>query len=174
MRAFGVAQILVCCQAIFKRAFGEFVANYRAPLLLCLLFLSSACAHPTRAHLIRQPDSCGEQLAPFGKSAIAWQRTPLKDVTGTVTETGNLGPIQSVMVTLELVSAAIGRPRLRYDMSSDAGGRFQMDSVLPDLYLLRLRRIGYRDVTDTIHIVGDSGAVIRATMAPQNVIVDCG
>jgi hypothetical protein len=168
------SQILAWCQAIFKRAFGEFVTNYHALLVSCLTFLTDACAHPPQTPLIRQPNSCGEQLAPFGKSAVAWQRTPLKGFRGTASETGNLAPIQSVMVTLEVFSGAIGSPRPRYHVPSDAGGRFEVDSLLPDLYLLHLRRLGYRDVSDTIRIVGDSGVLIRATMAPQNMIVDCG
>jgi hypothetical protein len=132
--------------------------------------VAGACVH--RASTAR--DTCGPQSSPFGHSALAWQRTGIKAIVGTVTTAEALVPLQSALVSLVLATSTPSNPSIRYHALSDASGNFRIDSVQPARYVLQVRRIEYRQAVDTIQIVADSGILVRAFMVPGNFIVDCG
>jgi Carboxypeptidase regulatory-like domain len=122
---------------------------------------------------MRTPDTCGEQRAPFGQSALAWQRTRAQTVKGTVTAAQELVPIQSAIVTLALFADTASNSAKLYHALTDMGGGFHIDSVPTARYLLRVRALEYREAIDTIQLVADSGILVRAIMVPQNFIADC-
>ena len=122
---------------------------------------------------MRTPDTCGEQRAPFGQSALAWQRTRMKTVKGTVTAAEGLAPIQSAIVILVLVGDAPSNSAKLYHALTDVSAGFHIDSVPTARYLLKVRALGFREASDTIQLVADSGIFVRAIMVPQNLIVDC-
>jgi Carboxypeptidase regulatory-like domain len=148
--------------------FIKFTQKFCAVALSGLSLVAVGCTRQ-----MRTPDTCGEQRAPFGQSALAWQRTRANAVRGTVTAADELVPIQSAIVTLALFADTPSNNAKLYHALTDVGGRFHIDSVPTARYLLRVRALGYRGASDTIQLVADSGILVRAIMVPQNFIVDC-
>jgi hypothetical protein len=109
------------------------------------------------------------------RSAVGWQPVAgTTGVTGTVLDIVTLEPVTAAQLALTYLSdpkrAATPRTKI-----SEASGAFKVDSILPGKYLLTVRRIGYRPVSDTVLLSPDSALVVRAMLARETMMLDgCG
>jgi hypothetical protein len=131
------------------------------------LFLSYGCTH-----LVKRPSECAPPPKPIGQSALGWQRTGARGVTGKVLAPGTLAPIQSATVTLSLVSTSPQGAPKNFQGITDANGEFRIDSTPPARYLMRVRRLGYRQAHDTIETTADSGIVATGLLVQENIVLD--
>jgi len=123
-------------------------------------------------HIVNVPTECGPGPQPMGHSAIGWERIkgPSR-VTGRVA-TPSLLPIEAATIGLAPLSDLPLRDRLT---TSNVRGEFSFDSTAPGRYLLRIRRLGYTLVGDTVQQTADSGVVVTALLAQHKMILDyCG
>jgi hypothetical protein len=109
------------------------------------------------------------------RSAVGWQ--PVAGTTGlsgTVLDIGTFEPVSAAQLALTSLSdpKSAVTPRTKI---SDASGAIKVDSILPGKYLLTMRRIGYRPVSDTVLLPPDSALIVRAMMARETAMLDgCG
>lgn len=107
------------------------------------------------------------QLAPT--APLAAQRPPLAtasvQVAGEVVDVESGNPIHGARVHLEGPAGAeeVG------PVETDRDGTFTFPAVTPGRHLLRIVRIGYRTLTDTIVLTGGGDAQVRASMVPEAV-----
>jgi hypothetical protein len=130
-------------------------------------FLALGCTH-----VIRVPSECGPSPQPTGRSAIGWERIagPSR-VSGSVASP-SLSPLEAATIGLARLSVS---PLREWLTTSNALGQFSFDSIPPDRYLLRVRRLGYALAADTLKLTADSGIVATVLLVQHKVIFDeCG
>jgi Carboxypeptidase regulatory-like domain len=132
-----------------------------------VVLLSGACTH-----LVKRPSDCSPPPKAIGQSAIDWQRTAAPGVKGKILAPGTLDPIQAATVTLTQVSTSPQVASRTFLGISDANGEFRIDSTSPARYLMRVRRIGYRQAHDTVQINADSGVIATALLVPESIMFD--
>jgi hypothetical protein len=92
-------------------------------------------------------------------------------VTGKIVSP-SLQPVQGAIIGLTPLSVL---PRREFSAYSNDLGEFVFDSTPPNRYLLRVRRIGYLQVSDTIQLKSDSGIVASALLIRDPLVLDdCG
>ena len=130
-------------------------------------FLALGCRH-----VIRIPSECGPGPQPIGRSAIGWERRAgASRVSGRVASP-SLSPLEAATIGLARLSVSPSRERLT---TSNGLGEFSFDSIPPDRYLLRVRRIGYALAVDTLKLTTDSGIVATVLLVQHKMIFDeCG
>ncbi len=111
----------------------------------------------------------------MGQSAIGWERDQVNGVSGKVLAPGTLVPLQTATVTLTLLANPPESPERTYRAITDDAGQFRIDSAPPGRYLMRVRRLGYRQAHDTIQTMPDSGVKATGVLARDFVRLDeCG
>jgi hypothetical protein len=130
-------------------------------------FLALGCTH-----VIRVPSECGPGPQPIGRSAIGWERIAgASRVSGRVASP-SLSPLHGATIGLARLSVSPLRERVT---TSNALGEFYFDSLPSDLYLLRVRRLGYALAADTLRLTTDSGIVATVLLVQHKMIFDeCG
>jgi hypothetical protein len=126
------------------------------------------------SHVVTQPVDCGPAPEPHGRSALAWQRVPAHGVAGKVVSPGILTPIKAAEVSLTLISEPSALQRTYRAFTNDTGF-FRIDSIPPGSYLMRVRRIGYRQARDTVRTTIDSGLAAAGVLTLDHAMLDdCG
>jgi hypothetical protein len=109
------------------------------------------------------------------RSAVGWQ--PVAGTTGlngTVLDVVTLEPVSAAQLALRYLSDPKNAETQRTKIS-EASGAIKVDSILPGKYLLTVRRIGYRPVSDTVLLSPDSALIVRAMLARETMMLDgCG
>ena len=140
-------------------------------LVCCFWSLSTACTH-----VVARPMPCPDQSNhESGRSALAWERgSAVIPVSGSVSRIAPFEPLISALVDLVRVESN-GSSRMRRVISTDSTGRFAFDSIAPGRYVLRIRRIGFGVVSDTIEVRQGGSVTARAVLAMDRVMLDhCG
>jgi hypothetical protein len=131
--------------------------------------LSTTCLTLACTHVIKVPLECGPGPQPIGRSAIGWERIPGKGHLSGRVASPSLSPIEGARIDLSGLSLPPPRERIT---SSNAVGEFSFDSTQPDRYLLRVRRLGYSGVADTLRLTPDSGVVATVLLVQHKLILD--
>jgi hypothetical protein len=92
----------------------------------------------------------------------------MNGVTGRVLSPGTLVPLEGAAVTL----VPLADTAKQLHAYTNATGDFRIDSAPPARYLMRVRRLGFRAVRDTIEITPDSGIVATGLLALDNIVLD--
>jgi len=92
---------------------------------------------------------------------IGPQTTPRNAITGELTDRDTGRPLKSGSVT---TAPSSGTSRL-----TDSLGRFQLIGLRPRQYVVRARRIGYEERTDTVAISTDAGVHMHLALTPAYV-----
>jgi hypothetical protein len=123
-------------------------------------------------HTVVRQYECPSPPRPPSRSAIGWSPSGRTgELIGSVVAVSNSMPVTAAQIVLTPVSHGT-RP---ITASSDSAGRIKIDFVPPGTYLLSLRRIGYRPVSDTLNIPPDTGILIKGVLAIDFVTLDgCG
>jgi hypothetical protein len=123
-------------------------------------------------HLVKRPLDCATPQKPLGQSAIGWERDRVSGVSGKVVAPGTLVPIQGATVTLTVITDSSEQQGTTYRATTDDTGQFRIDSAPPGQYLIRVRRLGYRQAHDTVRTMPDSGAIATGVLAREVVRID--
>lgn len=84
-------------------------------------------------------------------------------LSGVVVDAASGDPVAGARIhLLSLAGAAPVDP-----VDADGAGGFRLPSVDPGTYLLRIVRIGYRTLTDTLRLVGGGDTRVRASLVPE-------
>jgi len=111
----------------------------------------------------------------MGQSALGWERDRINGVSGKVVAPGTLAPIHGATVTLTVLTNPPDSRERTYRAITDDTGEFRIDSAPPGRYLMRVRRLGYRQAHDTIQTMPDSGVKATGLLARDIVRFDeCG
>jgi carboxypeptidase family protein len=120
-------------------------------------------------HIVKVPSECAPSPQPTGRSAIGWERIAgASRVYGRVASP-SLSPLHGATIGLARLSVSPLRERVT---TSNGFGEFSFDSLPPDLYLLRVRSLGYALVSDTLKLTADSGIVATVLLVQHNLIFD--
>ena len=123
-------------------------------------------------HIVNVPTECGPGPQPMGHSAIGWERIKGPSRVSGRVSSPSLAPIEAATIGLTRLSVLPLQERVT---TSNARGEFSFDSTDGDRYLLRVRRLGYARVADTLQLSADSGIVVTALLAQHKLILDdCG
>jgi hypothetical protein len=108
-----------------------------------------------------------------GKPALGWQRVAgLQRVSGVVAEPGALFPLSGTSVSLTRLPLPQQGNSTDIRRVTDNAGTFVVESISPASYLIRVRRIGYMQVQDTIEVKRDSSLAVIAVLVRDNMILD--
>jgi len=112
-------------------------------------------------------------LPAAGKPALGWQRAAgLQRVSGVVAEPGALFPLSGTSVSLTRLPLPQQGNSTDIRRVTDNAGTFVVESISPASYLIRVRRIGYMQVQDTIEVKRDSSLSVIAVLVRDNMILD--
>jgi hypothetical protein len=112
-------------------------------------------------------------LPPAGKPALGWQRVAgLERVSGVVAAPGALFPLSGTSVSLTRLPLPQQGNSTDIRRVTDNAGTFVVESISPASYLIRVRRIGYMQVQDTIEVKRDSSLAVIAVLVRDNMMFD--
>lgn len=120
------------------------ISFFRTRAALFLIVIAAAC---NRHELVRP--TCPPDEPPKGRSSIGWYALsvdPRNDsipagISGIVLDLRTLKPLAGTTVTLDSTN---------FGVRTDTAGRFELLSIPPRSYSIRVRRIGYRAAREAV------------------------
>jgi hypothetical protein len=124
-------------------------------------------------HIVNRPSECAPALPFAGKPALGWERVAgVQKVSGIVVAPSALVPLSGTFVSLtRLPIPQQGNSRGIQKITDNSGG-FVFEPISPASYLIRVRRLGYMPVQDTIEVKRDSTLAVIAVLVRQNMMLD--
>jgi hypothetical protein len=124
-------------------------------------------------HIVKRPSQCAPPLPPAGGSALGWERVVgPPTISGHVLAPGSLSPLEGALVSVTLLPINPQGSSKTLQQGTDKSGAFLIESISPARYLMRIRRLGYRQAHDTVEVKRDSAIVATALLVRDNITLD--
>jgi hypothetical protein len=141
---------------------------------LALATVTAACSLLAACtHFVNRPSDCAPTPPLAGKPAVGWERVAgLQRVSGRVVAPGSPLPLGGASVSLTRLPVSEQGNSAVIERVTDNSGAFIIESISPASYLIRVRRLGYTQVRDTIEVKPDSALAVIALLVRNNLILD--
>jgi carboxypeptidase family protein len=141
---------------------------------MALATVTAACSLlPACTHFVNRPSDCAPTAPPAGKPAVGWERVAgLQRVSGRVVAPASVLPLGGASVSLTRLPVSESGNSTGIERVTDNTGAFTIESISPAWYLIRVRRLGYTQVRDTIEVKPDSALAVIVLLVRDNLALD--